>query len=226
MRKRSSCVSSSGAFSVPLVCGSPCALWAAAPPVGHRYCSGLTNPNSASSPRSRMTAGWKERAGRHQTNDFVKYAPVRIHVVFKITINSLFRYILLSYLVCQGRHVFWAVVVHRHPPQSRGFYHFPTGASIIPGVWAAGEFTACAGQGQLAAAAAAAWVYGRWHCQAQLAQTLSHRLTRLPVQLGLLWEREGRDTPLHRNNSCSSIHTLVWGFLKWEKLCSLNFSFD
>lgn len=65
-------------------------------------------------------------------------------------------------------------------------YHFPTGASIIPGVRAAGEFTARARQRQLTAATAAAWVHGGWHCQAQLAQTFGHRETCLSIQLNLL----------------------------------------
>lgn len=61
MTWRSSCVSFSGASSDPLECGSPCAWWTAAPPGRHRCCSGRTNPNSASSPRSKMTAGQKHR---------------------------------------------------------------------------------------------------------------------------------------------------------------------
>lgn len=60
MNKRSSCVSSSGAFSVPPGCGSPCAWWAAAPQAARRYYLALTNQGSASSPSSATTAGWNE----------------------------------------------------------------------------------------------------------------------------------------------------------------------
>lgn len=53
-------------------------------------------------------------------------------------------------------------------------YHFPTGAPVIPGERAAGEFAARARQGQFAAAAAAARVDGSGRRQTQLAQTLGH----------------------------------------------------
>lgn len=50
-------------------------------------------------------------------------------------------------------------------------HRLPRGAAIVPGVGAAGEVAARAGQRELAAAAAAAGV-GRGRGQAQLAQTL------------------------------------------------------
>ena len=65
-------------------------------------------------------------------------------------------------------------------------YHFPTGASVVPGIRATGVFTAGARQGQLTAATAAAWVDWRLHRQTQLAQTLGHRKSRLSVQLDIL----------------------------------------
>lgn len=68
----------------------------------------------------------------------------------------------------------------------RVFYHLPSGASVVPGVGAAGELAAGAGQRQLAAAAAAAGVGRGGHRQAQLAQTLDHREAGLAVQLQLL----------------------------------------